>query len=168
MVDWNDLVREHRAAIYGVAWRSLGHVQDAEDVVQEVFAEAHRQPDGAPVICWAALLRRIAACRALDALRRRRAVLPLNGTQLAPAKEDPAAIAAGRELESRLRTALAELAPREAEVFCLRYFELGDKDRIVCWYKLKAAKDQGTYRVVYGDLSVKDVAAKDLPLPVQP
>jgi hypothetical protein len=46
--------------------------------------------------------------------------------------------------------------------------KLGDKDRIVCWYKLKNAKDADTYRVVYGDLSVKDVAAKDLPLPVEP
>jgi hypothetical protein len=46
--------------------------------------------------------------------------------------------------------------------------KLGEKDRIVCWYKLKNAKDANTYRVVYGDLSVKDVAAKDLPLPVGP
>ena len=44
--------------------------------------------------------------------------------------------------------------------------KLGDKDRIVCWYKLKDAKDANTYRVVYGDLSVKDVAPEDLPLPV--
>jgi outer membrane lipoprotein-sorting protein len=42
--------------------------------------------------------------------------------------------------------------------------KLGDKDRIVCWYKLKGAK---TYRVVFGDLSMKDVAAEDLPLPVE-
>ncbi len=46
--------------------------------------------------------------------------------------------------------------------------KLGDKDRIVCWYKLKNAKDPRTYRVVYGDLSVKDVAPRDLPLPVEP
>ena len=45
---------------------------------------------------------------------------------------------------------------------------LGEKQRIVCWYKLKGAKDPNTYRVVYGDLSVKDVAPKDLPLPVDP
>ena len=37
--------------------------------------------------------------------------------------ENPDAIVAGLELEARLRLALAELAPREAEVFCLRYFE---------------------------------------------
>jgi hypothetical protein len=43
--------------------------------------------------------------------------------------------------------------------------KLGDKERIVCWYKLKGSN---TYRAVYGDLSVRDVALEDLPLPVQP
>jgi hypothetical protein len=46
--------------------------------------------------------------------------------------------------------------------------KLGDKGRIVCWYQLKGAKSPNTYRVVYGDLSVKDVAPEDLPLPVRP
>ena len=46
--------------------------------------------------------------------------------------------------------------------------KLGDKDRIVCWYKLKGAKDPNTCRAVYGDLSVKDVAPEALPLPVAP
>lgn len=45
---------------------------------------------------------------------------------------------------------------------------LGDKSRIVCWYKLKNAKDTTIYRVLYGDLSVKDVAPKDLPISVEP
>jgi hypothetical protein len=43
--------------------------------------------------------------------------------------------------------------------------KLGDKDRIICWYKLQGA---ATYRVVYGDLSIKDMAPEDLPLPVEP
>jgi hypothetical protein len=43
--------------------------------------------------------------------------------------------------------------------------KLGDAGRIVCWYKLK---DTGTYRAVYGDLRVRDVAPADLPLPVEP
>jgi outer membrane lipoprotein-sorting protein len=43
--------------------------------------------------------------------------------------------------------------------------KLGDKERIVCWYKLKGSN---TYRAVYGDLSVRDVALEDLPLPVEP
>ena len=42
---------------------------------------------------------------------------------------------------------------------------LGDKDkhRIVCWYQLKSTNK---YRAVYGDLSVRDVNPKDIPLKV--
>ena len=43
--------------------------------------------------------------------------------------------------------------------------KLGDKDRIVCWYRLREA---ATYRVVYGDLSIKEMLADALPLPVEP
>jgi RNA polymerase sigma-70 factor, ECF subfamily len=123
MVNWNALVCEHGKAVFGVAWRILGHAQDAEDVAQEVFAEASRRSNGKPVECWPALLRRIATCRATDALRRRRSVVSLDSMEPASSRDDPHAILAGRELETRLRTALGDLAPREAEVFCLRYFE---------------------------------------------
>ncbi len=41
--------------------------------------------------------------------------------------------------------------------------ELDDEKSVVCWYKLR---DTGTYRAVYGDLSVKDVNPEDLPLGV--
>jgi len=123
MVDFDCLVREHGPVLFRIAWRILGQSQDAEDVVQEVFAEAHWRSNGAAVACWPALLRRMTTCRALDTLRRRRITLPLSAAQRVAAQGDPEAIAASRELEARLRAALAELAPREAEVFCLRYFE---------------------------------------------
>ena len=48
-----------------------------------------------------------------------------------------------------------------------RGVKLGDKSAIVCWYQLKDAKDPKVYRVVFGDLSVKDVDPKDLPLRVE-
>ena len=38
--------------------------------------------------------------------------------------------------------------------------KLGDQNRIICWYKLKGAN---TYRVVYGDLSVRDLLPEALP-----
>ena len=41
-MNWDRLVREHGAVVFGVAWRILGHTADTEDVVQEVFLEAHR------------------------------------------------------------------------------------------------------------------------------
>jgi hypothetical protein len=64
------------------------------------------------------------------------------------------------------------LEKNAAEWLSFRYLgkgvKIGDKDAFVCWYRLKDSKDPDMYRVVYGDLSVKDVAAKDLPLPVDP
>ena len=41
---------------------------------------------------------------------------------------------------------------------------VGQAERIVCWYKLRNASK---YRAVYGDLTVKDVSAADLPLNVR-
>jgi DNA-directed RNA polymerase specialized sigma24 family protein len=34
MIDWNTVVRENTTTVFGVAWRILGHAEDAEDVVQ--------------------------------------------------------------------------------------------------------------------------------------
>ena len=66
---------------------------------------------------------------------------------------------------------LREFLRESADWISFRYFgkgvKLGEKDRIVFWYKLKDSKGPSTYRVIYGDLSVKDVAQEDLPLPAQ-
>jgi hypothetical protein len=43
-----------------------------------------------------------------------------------------------------------------------RGVKLGDRERIVCWYRPKGSR---TYRVVRGDMSVEDVPPEDLPLP---
>jgi outer membrane lipoprotein-sorting protein len=67
-----------------------------------------------------------------------------------------------------LREFLADNADWNSFRYLGEGVKLGDKAAIVCWYKLKDAKDPNVYRVIYGDLSVKDVAAKDLPLPVEP
>ncbi|MHC4744042.1 MAG: hypothetical protein ACYS8Z_19160, partial [Planctomycetota bacterium] len=43
--------------------------------------------------------------------------------------------------------------------------KLGDADTAIFWYR---PKDSETYRVIYGDLSVEDVAAEDLPQRPEP
>ena len=122
MTDWDRIVREHGTAVFGTAWRILGHAADTEDVVQEVFLEAYRlRPEA--IRHWGAWLRRLAACRALDRLRQRRRPQALDGLRLSDAGPGPEASAIGNELSNRLRLAIAQLPPREAEVFCLRYFE---------------------------------------------
>ena len=123
MTDWDRIVREHGPLVFGTAWRILGHVADTEDVVQEVFLQVYRMQATQPVRHWAGLLRQLAACRALDRLRKRRPVVSLNGVHLAHSRNGPEETVIGRELAERLRQAVARLPEREAEVFCLRYFE---------------------------------------------
>ena len=123
MTDWDRIVREHGPRVFATAWRILGHAADAEDVVQEVFLQAHRMRQAGAVRSWAGLLPRLAACRALDRLRQRRRTVPLDGLALASGQDDPEQAAVEHELADRLREALAELPPREAGVFCLRYFD---------------------------------------------
>jgi RNA polymerase sigma-70 factor (ECF subfamily) len=109
--------------VFRAAYRILGHADDAEDVVQEVFLAAHRLRRTRAVRSWPGLLRRLAACRALDRLRQRRPLRPLDGLCLPGGEAGPEAVAIGHELAERLRAALAALPEREAAVFCLRYFE---------------------------------------------
>jgi RNA polymerase sigma-70 factor (ECF subfamily) len=116
--------------VFGTAWRILGHAADTEDVVQDVFLEAHRLRAAGPVRHWGGLLRRLAACRALDRLRKRKQIVSLNGVHVAASAAGPEAVAIGHELAERLRQAISELPGREAEVFCLRYFEDLSYERI--------------------------------------
>lgn len=112
---------------YTTAWRLLANASDAEDAVQEAFAEVVRLDARTAVENWGGLLRRLVVCRALDLARKRRTQDVLGEEIAAPARQRPEAVAVGRELAERLRVALAELPPREAEVFAMRYLaDLGN------------------------------------------
>jgi RNA polymerase sigma-70 factor (ECF subfamily) len=123
VTDWDRIVREYGPLVFATAWRILGHAADTEDVVQEVFLQVHQLQRTHPVRHWPALLRRLAACRALDRLRQRKTTVPLHGLSLVGNGEGPEEAAVERELAERLRRALAHLPDREASVFCLRYFD---------------------------------------------
>ena len=122
-IDWNAIVRDHGPAVFGSAWRILGQPADAEDVTQEVFLEAYRLHRAQTVHNWAGLLRRLAVCRALDRIRRRRPTLSIDGLPLASSNASPELNAMAAELAERLPEAIGRLPEREGEVFCLRYFE---------------------------------------------
>ena len=107
---------------FAAAWRVLGHAGDAEDAVQEALLDAFHLHRSQHVASWGALLRRLATCRALDLLRKRRPAGSLSTQAAGPAAAEPPAVAVASELAQRLREALLQLAPREAEVFSLRYF----------------------------------------------
>jgi RNA polymerase sigma-70 factor (ECF subfamily) len=65
----------------------------------------------------------MATCRALDRLRQRKVTVPLPDLPQENVNNAPESAVLEQELQDRLRQAIAELPQREAEVFCLRYFE---------------------------------------------
>jgi len=126
------LFGEHHMRVLKAAYRITGNMADAEDVAQVVFlrlASAHE-----PVSNAASYLYRAAINGALDLLRRRKAAStePLEGAAGVASTgpgSSPEGEVSSRELGDFLRMAIAELAPRAAEMFTLRYLEeLGNRE----------------------------------------
>ena len=129
---FDGIVRRCERQVLGTAFRILGNWADAEDVAQVVFLRL--ASDHGPVTNAGSYLYRAAINGALDLLRRRKAAStePLEGAAgiastgqgSAPERE-----VSSRELGEFLRVAVAELAPRAAEMFTLRYLEeLGNRE----------------------------------------
>ena len=123
MPDWNTLIDEHGPLVLRISWRILGNRADVEDNVQEVFLRAVELHGREQVRHWRGLLRRLATFGALNTLRHRRGHLPLEEVSAVDPQERPDEAAMRRELQMRLRHALAKLPDREAAVFSLTYFE---------------------------------------------
>jgi RNA polymerase sigma-70 factor, ECF subfamily len=123
MIDWEALIDEHGPLVVRISWRILGHAADVEDNVQQVFLDAYRLHAKQPIRHWRGLLRRLATLGALARLRRRRNDVLLGDLTPSDRGELPEQAASRRELEERLRAAVAKLPEREAASFCLRFFE---------------------------------------------
>jgi RNA polymerase sigma-70 factor (ECF subfamily) len=122
VTNWSSIVRSYGPVAFDTAWRLLGNVADAEDVVQETLLDAFRMHAREDIDNWGGLLRRLATRRAIDRLRRRRKSEVAPHEPLAGVSDQPESAAIERELADRLRRAIAELPDREASVFSLRYF----------------------------------------------
>ena len=126
MIDWQAIVRKHGPIVWRTAYRLVGNHTDAADCFQETFTCALEVSQHQRVRSFPALLVRVATRRAIDRLRQRFArsrlgvdavdvvTLPGNG-------QGPVQQVQTHELAARLRKALAQLPPKEAEVFCLRH-----------------------------------------------
>ena len=116
------LYLEHQGRVFRAAYRVTGSLADAEDVLQTVFlrlarSEPWQQQDIGNIPSY---LYRSAVNAALDLLRARRAVVPLDEAEAVASRDSrPDAL----RLRLALRAALAQLSPRWAEIFALRHFE---------------------------------------------
>jgi RNA polymerase sigma-70 factor (ECF subfamily) len=128
------LFESHHGLVYRAAYRITGNRGDAEDVLQTVFLRLLRQGwRSEPIERVESYLRRAAVNAALDVVRGRttRRDAPLEDAAWA---EDttprPDRSFHSSELRDCLRKAVAELPPRAAEMFALRYFEEFDNREI--------------------------------------
>ena len=124
--DWQSIIEQHGKLVWNTAYRLLGNHADAADCFQDTFVAALQLTRREPVRNLPALLSRLATTRAIDRLRhesrRNRDLDGHSRRQQAPAgNPGPAQQAYAGELAEKLRIALAQLPPREAKTFCLRY-----------------------------------------------
>ncbi len=115
----------HRQAI-GLAYRILGDLGDAEEVVQEVFLSAWRSghqydPSRGSTHAWVLAMVRN---RSIDVLRarKRRPVQPLAEGVDPPSTEDVPTLAASNVDADAARLALDMLPPEQKQVIELAYF----------------------------------------------
>ncbi len=71
---WEEIVREHSARVYRLAYRLTGNRQDAEDLTQEVFVRVFRSLDSYTPGTFEGWLHRITTNLFLDQVRRRKRI----------------------------------------------------------------------------------------------
>jgi RNA polymerase sigma-70 factor (ECF subfamily) len=126
MSDWQGIVARHSDIVWRTAYRLLGDYHEAADCFQETFLGALEFSRRQRVRSWPALLTRLTTCRALDRLRHRlrqsaRHEHVPDWSGVPSGNPSPAQEVQGAELAARLRRALAQLPPKQGEVFSLRY-----------------------------------------------
>jgi RNA polymerase sigma-70 factor, ECF subfamily len=117
--------RAHHSLVFRTAYRITGNAGDAEDALQTVFLRMLRRGGKADRLeNPESYLRRAAINAALDVIRARQAdqsvPLPEEDSGLMPATPAPADVSGLRLALSR---AIAQLKPRPAEIFALRFLE---------------------------------------------
>ncbi len=127
-MEWEHIVEQNSSIVWRTVNRLVPETTDAADCFQRTFISAWKLSLKQPVLNWPALLRQLATARALERCREvarnraRHCEFPEEGL-IDKRSSDPASDAETTELEECLRIALAEIAPREAEVFCLACLE---------------------------------------------
>jgi RNA polymerase sigma-70 factor (ECF subfamily) len=154
------IFQEHQGRIFRAAHRITGNATDAEDVLQTVFLRLiRREYDMSGVDNLDSYLYRAAINAALDVMRSRqgRETLPFEETATAPSGFGGEA-GESLAIQMWLRSALAKLSPRPAEMFVLRYLEGYDNREIAQMLKTSQAVVAVTLHRTRGQLQ-KDFRA---------
>ena len=122
---WDELVRQHSARVYRLAYRLTGNMHDAEDLTQEVFVRVFRSLPSYTPGTFEGWLHRITTNLFLDMARRRQRIRfeGLGDQAVGLLRDDeptPAQAFDARHLDTDVQQALEALAPeyRAAVVLC--------------------------------------------------
>ncbi len=134
---WDEVVREHSARVYRLAYRLTGDPHDAEDLTHDVFLRVFRSLDSYSPGTFEGWLHRITTNLFLDRARRRQrirfdAMSEELAARLHAMTGTPESVFDARHLDSDVQAALDGLPPsyRAAVVLCdiegLTYEEVGE------------------------------------------
>jgi RNA polymerase sigma factor (sigma-70 family) len=121
---WDQVVREHSARVYRLAYRLTGNVHDAEDLTQETFVRVFRSLAQYTPGTFEGWLHRITTNLFLDQVRRRQRIrfdaLPEDTERLPGSTPSPEQVFTDTELDPQIQAALDALPPdfRVAVVLC--------------------------------------------------
>jgi RNA polymerase sigma-70 factor, ECF subfamily len=121
---WEQVVREHSARVYRLAYRLSGNAQDAEDLTQDTFIRVFRSLASYQPGTFEGWLHRITTNLFLDMVRRRQRIrfdaLPDDTEKLAGSAPSPEQVYVDTHLDPQIQAALDALQPefRAAVVLC--------------------------------------------------
>ncbi|HEU5418349.1 MAG TPA: RNA polymerase sigma factor SigE [Streptosporangiaceae bacterium] len=134
---WEDVVREHSARVYRLAYRLTGNSHDAEDLTQEVFVRVFRSLSSYSPGTFEGWLHRITTNLFLDMARRRQRIRfeglgEETAARIGGAEPTPAQVFDDNHFDGDVQAALKALPPeyRAAVILCdiegLSYEEIAD------------------------------------------
>jgi RNA polymerase sigma-70 factor (ECF subfamily) len=121
---WDDVVRDHSARVYRLAYRLTGNRHDAEDLTQEVFVRVFRSLSSYTPGTFEGWLHRITTNLFLDMVRRKARIrfdaLPDDAERLPGKEAGPAQVYDDTHFDDDVQAALEALPPdfRAAVVLC--------------------------------------------------
>jgi RNA polymerase sigma-70 factor (ECF subfamily) len=121
---WEQVVREHSARVYRLAYRLSGNAQDAEDLTQDTFIRVFRSLADYTPGTFEGWLHRITTNLFLDMVRRRQRIrfdpLPEDAERLPGTAPSPEQTYVDTHLDPQVQAALDALPPefRAAVVLC--------------------------------------------------
>ena len=121
---WDEVVRDHSARVYRLAYRLTGNQHDAEDLTQEVFVRVFRSLSSYTPGTFEGWLHRITTNLFLDMVRRRARIrfdaLPDDAERLPSKDRGPAQVYDDTHFDHDVQAALDAMPPdfRAAVVLC--------------------------------------------------